>query len=84
MKKLLVFLVLLIALGSCIKTPSEIENLTKIEYFRDTRTGLCYATITSWTELGYIVRSITCVPCDSLKNVVTTDTSFILKINLNN
>lgn len=44
------------------------EIVKKITYFKDKRTGLCYAVVNSHTAYGYSVTSFTCVPCDSLKN----------------
>lgn len=41
----------------------------EIEYFKDKRTGLCFA---EYGNIGSITTdsyTITCVPCDSLKNV---------------
>ena len=41
-----------------------------IVYFKDERTGLCFAAINSSSgSSGREVVSITCVPCDSLKNI---------------
>ena len=45
------------------------EILDSIQYVKDTRTGLCFATVSSMTHSLYVVTSITCVPCDSLKRV---------------
>ena len=39
-----------------------------LTYFKDERTGLCFATTSSYTTYGTVV-SITCVPCDSLKKI---------------
>ncbi len=48
----------------------KIEN--KIVYFKDARTGLCFATLNSKTYGGSQVTSITCVPCEALSNVQVT------------
>lgn len=76
MKKL--FLIGLIALAGCnndyvhnssnkISKEDSIYNMYgPITYFKDTRTGLCFASILSRNSYGGIV-SITTVPCDSVK-----------------
>ena len=77
MKKILVILLLSIILFSCKTNPSEIDNGFK--YIKDYHTGLCY----SVSNLGffdngivkgtqYDNRTLTCVPCDSLKNINVT------------
>lgn len=43
---------------------SEISD--NLSYFKDSRTGLCFAAINSNTKDGWEVISITCVPCDSV------------------
>lgn len=70
MKK--VFIVLsLIMLVSC--QMSERTNVQRVgsnmSYFKDEKTGLCYAAINSRSTHGGSYTSITCVPCDSLKKV---------------
>lgn len=67
--KYLIVLILLIT--SCDK-PSYLEskyrdslNDFEIRYFKDTRTGVCFAERGS--ENG---NSFTCVPCDSVKNFI--------------
>lgn len=71
MKNLLKALILFIgfiSLNSCgqfSETSSSVVN--NISYFRDNHTGLCFASITNNVEGKVTV--ITCVPCDSLKNV---------------
>jgi hypothetical protein len=70
MKKLIVLLGL-IMLVSCQANDTTNNNDVKnnITYFKDAKTGLCYAAINSYTYGGYKVTSITCVPCDSLKKI---------------
>jgi hypothetical protein len=75
MKKLGKIMVLMMVsamlLSSCQWTgkPNTHKLERNIEYFKDKRTGLCFASINSMTADGYTITSITCVPCDSLKNV---------------
>ncbi len=49
----------------------EIKALKgRINYFKDNQTGLCFAVWNNHTD-GYRSTFITtCVPCDSLKNVI--------------
>lgn len=64
MKKLT--LILSLFLFSCVEPPKQNPNLYKFEslnYIKDVQTGLCYAYFDIHTTI------ITCVPCDSLKNV---------------
>ena len=46
--------------------------LKNLSYFKDKQTGLCFAAINSEVNatLPETVTSITCVPCDSLKQVI--------------
>jgi hypothetical protein len=78
MKKLFVLYALLaVTFSACgsrtsLKTASENETkevVEKLVYVKDTRTGLCFATVRSTSYPGLNVLSIACVPCDSLKNV---------------
>ncbi len=74
-----VLLVILVGIGLAIgsacstKTTSVKVDLSDVSYYKDTRTGLCFAAIGSHaggqisdngTGMGFA-----CVPCDSLKNV---------------
>lgn len=73
MKKL--FLIPLIVLSSCGKDSEEISGAFR--YAQDDNTGVCFTfTNISFTSDGSILqsnhfdaRSMTCVPCDSLKKV---------------
>lgn len=58
-------------LSSCQWTgkPNTHKLERNIEYFKDERTGLCYAAVNSVQADGLANTSFTCVPCDSLKNV---------------
>lgn len=42
----------------------------KMSYFRDARTGLCFAYLTSMTYAGNGVASITNVPCEKVESVI--------------
>lgn len=78
MKKIILFaaaIVLLTAFSSCSVNSSKIDvdsfETEDIIYFKDLRTGLCFGVAasrvygaTSSTGMG-----MTCVPCESLKNV---------------
>lgn len=70
MKKLILVCALLM-LVSCQMNEStdnaQVQNY--LTYFKDPRTGLCFASINSSTYGGNRVTSITCVPCDSLKKI---------------
>lgn len=65
-------LISLILLTSCIgETPSYIEGTTErgadkeIRYFKDSRTGICFA------EVGQTdTYAFTCVPCDSVAKLI--------------
>ena len=50
---------------SCAEVPSGETVTNKIEYFKDSRTGLCFAMYSNMVYGGF-ATSITCVPCDSL------------------
>lgn len=45
------------------------ETNSGITYYKDEETGLCFAEKYSSTYMTFIVTSITCVPCDSLKKI---------------
>lgn len=47
--------------GPTIDKAAELAN--QLTYFKDTRTGLCYAAVQSMTNGGFMVTSITNVPC---------------------
>ena len=57
------------------------DKVDTLSYFIDAKTGICFAKQFSITSYDYGVTSITCVPCDSLKNVYvdTLNSSTILK-----
>lgn len=72
MKKLILmcYCLGLLTLTSCQQsTSTDTEEVqTNLNYFKDTTTNLCFASITSVNSYGSIT-SITCVPCDSIKNL---------------
>lgn len=76
-KKIVLCLILVICLTGCSVQPSKIGKgqakgmSTKLTYFEDKRTGLCFATIAS-RKSGHKSQSglgLTYVPCENLKNV---------------
>lgn len=70
MKKIILLTLMIIGILSCqMNSPTNVEKLNGLTYFKDSKTGLCFAAINSTSYSGYYVTSITCVPCDSLKNV---------------
>lgn len=71
MKKILIALVLGIILISCQGTSASNNEkiVDRITYFKDPKTGLCFAAINSDTYGFNKVTSITYVPCDSLKKL---------------
>jgi hypothetical protein len=70
MKKMLVTILLLILI-SCSNNLHKQEVVNReVEYFTDNRVGLCYAMIQNSNGDGGSTRSFTCVPCDSVKNLI--------------
>lgn len=61
--KTIIAILLLLILGSC--ELKERWNYKEIIYFKDTRTGLCFASVLTNTAI-----SITYVPCDSVKHLL--------------
>lgn len=61
MKRLLIITILF---GSCGRPTTAPENIT---YFKDERAGLCFARMISGSA---VTHSITCVPCDSVQNLI--------------
>jgi len=73
MKKILISLVVVmsLALSSCSVNSSEIDNFdtNKISYYKDVRTGICYAVVAS-RKTGDMSESglgMTVVPCDKVE-----------------
>ena len=57
---------------SCEEHSETIKDkvLDNITYFKDPNTGLCFAAINSIGYGGWKTTSFTCVPCDSVNNVL--------------
>lgn len=75
MKKIILTIVLAtILVFTMIGCDSSIENseelTTRITYFKDNDTNLCFGQITSTSYSAYTITSITCVPCDSITNLI--------------
>ena len=78
MNKIALLLLTIVFICSCsteqINNKSNVTEITNnIVYFKDYKTGLCFASVNSITSNLYTVASITCVPCDSLKNLKFKD-----------
>ena len=72
MKKILAFLGLVVIMSACqMSTTANVNKIgDNLRYFKDSRTGLCFAAIGSVSaSSGSSYTSITCVPCEALKNV---------------
>jgi hypothetical protein len=71
-KIVLMIMVLLVSLSGCqVNEKPEVNSIKEnLVYFKDDRTGLCFAAVNSTnTKSLSNSTSISCVPCDSLKNV---------------
>lgn|GEM_PF-5121007 len=66
--KLLIALLVITCCGCVMQGPAPSIDLNRISYYKDPTTGLCYASMSSYSY-GSFVMSLTCVPCDSLKKV---------------
>ena len=64
------YLLFLVLLCSCQMSSSTNYKKLSITYFKDVNTGLCFASVNSYSYMGYQIVSLTCVPCDSLKRYV--------------
>lgn len=68
MTKILLFFIGLTLFGCQYNEPTDTTELqSNLSYFKDHRTNLCFAALNSQSSNGYMVTSITCVPCDSVK-----------------
>lgn len=65
MKKLIL---ILLVLSGCNKITSNEAASSRLTYFKDARTGLCFAQILSTTKDGWQVVSISTVPCKEVEN----------------
>lgn len=72
MKKTFAVLSILLLMGCADDTltvdPYAVTN--KITYMKDTASGLCFATLISFTYGYRPVTSIACVPCDSINKLL--------------
>jgi hypothetical protein len=50
--------------------PDKIEPSQTISYFKDQRTGICFAAINSYTYGWSYVTSIATVPCDKVQDLL--------------
>lgn len=74
MKKILIVFLLFLTLNGCDSSIKSNEELSeRISYFKDFNTNLCFGQITSYTYASYKSVAFTCVPCDSVKNLLNID-----------
>ena len=71
MKKILVVL-LMVIFSSC-----DNNNPVQLSYYKDKRTGLCFSTLGYGTNDHPNENTMSCVPCDSLKNVSVVELNSI-------
>jgi len=68
--KMYVFLVFMLVGCQFNGKPDTDEIQSNLAYFKDPNTNLCFAAVNSTNTKSWSnSSSITCVPCDSLKNV---------------
>ena len=71
MKTVLILLLLAASSGCQHNTIPNTNNLSnKIVYFKDERTGICFAAINSATEKGSRITSFTTVDCEKVKDLL--------------
>jgi hypothetical protein len=66
-------------------TPSEIKAYNEkhsVLYFKDSKSHLCFAAVSARTYGGYRPFSITCVPCDSVKNLLQSYDTVKIKLEI--
>jgi hypothetical protein len=69
MKTVLILLLLATTSGCQHNSIPNTRNLSdKIVYFKDERTGLCFAAINSATEKGSRITSFTTVDCEKVRD----------------
>jgi hypothetical protein len=67
--KYVVLIGVLAILMNCDQSPLDAKS--EMIYFKDLRTGLCFAQIESVTHRGYLVKAIANVPCtDNVENLI--------------
>lgn len=69
--KILVILLCLAMTGCQLNGKPDVESIKdNLVYFKDEKTGLCFAAVNSMSSKSLSnSSSIACVPCDSLKKV---------------
>ncbi len=70
MKKILLVITTIFLLSCDSSIENSEELTTRITYFKDNDTNLCFGQITSSSYGAHTVTSITCVPCDSVKHLL--------------
>jgi hypothetical protein len=70
MKKIITILILVALTGCQMSSTTDNTSVTNdLTYFKDPKTGLCFASIGSIEGNGRIIVSIACVPCDSVDSL---------------
>ena len=68
--KMLMVLALCAMFGCQMNSGSDVSGIERnLRYFKDPKTGLCFAALNSASAQMYEVTSIACVPCDSLDSI---------------
>lgn len=73
MKKLMILCVTLFLCSCSVRTPSNVNFKGEdLRYFKDNRTGLCFAVVVSRkvTSLEITGLGVTCVPCEKVKHLI--------------
>jgi uncharacterized protein YpmB len=65
---LIILFFAIISLFSCQSNKTKAKSIHTV-YLKSKKTGLCFSAIDFETGTGFEYNSLTCVPCDSLKNV---------------
>lgn len=60
--------VIAVSCDSTVKNSKEASD--RITYFKDERTGICFAQVTSRTKDSYTVTSIATVDCEKVKHLL--------------
>jgi hypothetical protein len=64
-----VLLGLFLLVGCQQNSKPSLPDESNIVYFKDSRTGVCFAALNSATYTNFHVTSITAVPCDALARI---------------
>lgn len=75
MKRILYLLLIGVILAACTEASSKrhLDNQqaeSEVTYFEDPKTNLCFAQASSQSYLGYNITSITCVPCEAIRELL--------------